>query len=150
MRSRLDDTLRCALPLQAPLTCTSSLSCLLSLLGSLRMPLKTKFTPALSSVYSLFLSPPEHTREKKSCPLSTVDPSKSSQSRRSKFILSSLDFVFNTSKTNCALDEDSAGVTVVGSRTKLGVPALTGLLQQTSLNVGYQIQVSRAHTAGSG
>ena len=53
-------------------------------------------------------------------------------------------------KPNCALDEDSAGVTVVGSRTNLGVPALTGPLQQTSLNVGYKIQVSRAHTAGSG
>ena len=38
-------------------------------------------------------------------------------------------------KSNCALDEDSAGVTVVGSRTKLGVPALTSPLQQTSLNV---------------
>ena len=38
-------------------------------------------------------------------------------------------------KSNCALDEDSAGVTVVGSRTKIGVPALTGPLQQTSLNV---------------
>ena len=40
-------------------------------------------------------------------------------------------------KSNCALDEDSAGVTVVGStlRTKLGVPALTSPLRQTSLNV---------------
>ena len=39
-------------------------------------------------------------------------------------------------KSNCALDDDSAGqVTVVGSRTKLGVPALTGPLLQTSLNV---------------
>ena len=38
-------------------------------------------------------------------------------------------------KSNCALDEDSAGVTVVGSRTKLGVAALTSPLQQTSLNV---------------
>ena len=40
-------------------------------------------------------------------------------------------------KSNCAVDEDSAGVTVVGStlRTKLGVPALTSPLQQTSLNV---------------
>ena len=40
-------------------------------------------------------------------------------------------------KSNCALDEDSYGVTVVGStlRTKLGVPALTSPLQQTSLNV---------------
>ena len=38
--------------------------------------------------------------------------------------------------SNCALDEDSAGVTIhVGSRTKLGVPALTNLLPQTSLNV---------------
>ena len=36
---------------------------------------------------------------------------------------------------NCALDEDSAGVTIVGSRTNLGVPALTNLLPQTSLNV---------------
>ena len=38
-------------------------------------------------------------------------------------------------KSNCALDEDSAGVTVVGSRVKLGVPALTSPLEQTSLNV---------------
>ena len=38
-------------------------------------------------------------------------------------------------KSNCALDEDSAGVTVVGWRTKLGVPELTSPLQQTSLNV---------------
>ena len=38
-------------------------------------------------------------------------------------------------KSNCTLDEDSAGVTVVGSRTKLGVPALTSPLKQTSLNV---------------
>ena len=52
-------------------------------------------------------------------------------------------------KSNCALDEDSANITVVGSRTKLGVPALTVPLQHTSLNVGYQVQVSRAHTAGS-
>ena len=37
--------------------------------------------------------------------------------------------------SNCALDEDSAGVTIVGSRTNLGVPALTNLLPQTSLNV---------------
>ena len=37
--------------------------------------------------------------------------------------------------SNCALDEDSAGVTVVGPRTNLGVPALTDLLPQTSLNV---------------
>ena len=57
----------------------------------------------------------------------------SSQSLSFKFILSSLDFAFN--KSNCALDEDSAGVMVVGSRTKIGVPVLTGLLQQTSLNV---------------
>ena len=33
------------------------------------------------------------------------------------------------------LDEDSASVTIVGSRTNLGVPALTNLLPQTSLNV---------------
>ena len=40
-------------------------------------------------------------------------------------------------KSNCALDEDSAGVTVLGStlRTKLGVSAQTSPLQQTSLNV---------------
>ena len=38
-------------------------------------------------------------------------------------------------RTACALDEDSAGVTIVGSRTNLGVPALTNLLPQTSLNV---------------
>ena len=37
--------------------------------------------------------------------------------------------------SNCALDEDSAGVTIVGSRTNLGVPVLTNLLPQTSLNV---------------
>ena len=43
---------------------------LLSLLGSSRKPLKTKFTPAVSSVYSLSLSlslslsPREHTRKK--------------------------------------------------------------------------------------
>ena len=37
--------------------------------------------------------------------------------------------------SNCPLDEDSAGVTIVGSRTNLGVPALTNLLPQTSLNV---------------
>ena len=37
--------------------------------------------------------------------------------------------------SNCALDEDSTGVTIVGSRTNLGVPALTNLLPQTSLNV---------------
>ena len=49
--------------------------------------------------------------------------------------VSSLDFAFNMQKSNCALDEDSAGVTVVGSRTKLGVRALTSPLQQTSLNV---------------
>ena len=36
---------------------------------------------------------------------------------------------------NLALDEDSAGVTIVGSRTNLVVPALTNLLPQTSLNV---------------
>ena len=36
-------------------------------------------------------------------------------------------------KSNCALDEDSTGVTVVGS--KLGVPALTSPLHQTTLNV---------------
>ena len=113
---------------------------LLSLLGSLRKPLKTKFTPAVSSVYSLFLSLSLSLRvstleKKKSCPLSTVDPSKSSQSLSSKFILSSLDFEFNMWKSNCALDEDSAGVTVVGSRTKLGVPALTGPFQQTSTSM---------------
>ena len=38
-------------------------------------------------------------------------------------------------KSKCALDEDSAGVMVVGSKTKIRVPALTGPLQQTSLNV---------------
>ena len=38
-------------------------------------------------------------------------------------------------KSNCALDEDSAEVTIVGSRAKLGVPALTCPVQQTSLNV---------------
>ena len=37
--------------------------------------------------------------------------------------------------SNCALDEDSAGVTIVGSRTNLGVPALINPLPQTSLNV---------------
>ena len=67
--------------------------------------------------------------------ISTVDPSKSSQSPSSKFILSSLDFAFNMRNSNCALDEDSAGVTIVGSRTNLGVPSLTNLLPQTSLNV---------------
>ena len=99
---------------------------LLSLLGSSRKPLKTKFTPAVSSVYSLSLSlslslsPREHTRKKNQSRLSTVDPSKSSQSPSSKFILSSLDFAFNMRNSNCALDEDSAGVTIVGSRTNLG------------------------------
>ena len=49
---------------------------LLSLLGSLRKPLKTKFTPAVSSVCSLSLSLSLRvsTLEKKSCPLNTVDP----------------------------------------------------------------------------
>ena len=42
--------------------------------------------------------------------------------------------------SNCALDEDSAGVTIVGSRTNLGVPALTNLLPQTSLNVATRSQ----------
>ena len=98
----------------APISSHLHFESLLSLLGSLRKPLKTKFKPAVSSVYSLSLSlslshslslslsfslclslsPREHTREKKSCPLSTVDPSKSSQSLSSKFILSSLDFAF--------------------------------------------------------
>ena len=73
------------------------------------------------------------------------DPSKSSQSLSSKFILSSLDFAFNIWKSNCVLDEDSAGVTVVGSRTKLGVLALTGPLQQTSLNVATKFR-SPEHT----
>ena len=114
---------------------------LLSLLGSSRKPLKTKFTPAVSSVYSLSLSlslslsPREHTRKKNQSRLSTVDPSNRSQSPSSKFILSSLDFAFNMRNSNCALDEDSAGVTIVGLRTNLGVPALTYLLPQTSLNV---------------
>ena len=111
----------------------------MSLLGSSRKPLKTKFTPAVSSVYSLSLSLSLSLRvstlEKDQSRLSTVDPSKSSQSPSSKFILSSLDFAFNMQNSNCALDEDSAGVTIVGSRTNLGVPALTNLLPQTSLNV---------------
>ena len=77
----------------------------------------------------------EHTRKKNQSRLSTVDPSKSSQSPSSKFIPSSLDLAFNMQNSNCALDEDSAGVTIVGSRTNLGVPALTNLLPQTSLNV---------------
>ena len=50
-------------------------------------------------------------------------------------MLSSLDFAFNMLKSNCALDEEGACVTVVLSRTKIGVPAMTGPLQQTSLNV---------------
>ena len=112
----------------------------MSLLGSSRKPLKTKFTPAVSSVHSLSLSLSLSLRvstleKKNQSRLSTVDPSKSSQSPSSKFILSSLDFAFNMQNSNCVLDEDSAGVTIVGSRTKLGVPALTNLLPQTSLNV---------------
>ena len=75
------------------------------------------------------------TLEKNQSRLSTVDPSKSSQSPSSKFILSSLDFAFSMRNSNRALDKDSAGVTIVGSRTNLGVPALTNLLPQTSLNV---------------
>ena len=70
------------------------------------------------------------TLEKNQSRLSTVDPSKSSQSPSSKFILSSLDFAFNMQNSNCALDDDSAGVTIVGSRTNLGIPALTNLLPQ--------------------
>ena len=109
---------------------------LLSLLGSSRKPLKTKFTPVSLSL-SLSLSLRVSTLEKKISPGSAqlIQAAKSSQSPSSKFILSSLNFAFNMRKSNCALDEDSAGVTVVGSRTKLGVPALTNLLPQTSLNV---------------
>ena len=113
---------------------------LLSLLGSSRKSLKTKFTPAVSSVCSLSLSLSLSLRvstleKKNQSRLSTVDPRKSSQSPSSKFILSSLDFAFNMRNSNCALDEDSAGVTILESRTNLGVPALTNLLPQTSLNV---------------
>ena len=84
---------------------------LLSLLelGSPRKPLKTKFTPAVSSVYSLSLSlsllslslslslsPREHTRKKNQSRLSTVDPSKSSQSP-------SLFFLLWTSRSTCGI-----------------------------------------------
>ena len=104
----------------------------------------------LSLSLSLSLRVREHTRGKRSCSPSTVDPSKSSQSLSTKFILSSLDSAFNMWKSNCVIDESSAGVTVVGSTTKLGVPAVTGLLQHTVTECCHQIQVSRAHTAGSG
>ena len=75
------------------------------------------------------------TLEKNQSRLRTVDPSKSSQNPSSKVILSSLDFAFNMQNSNCALDEDSASVTIIGSRTNLGVPALTNLLPQTSLKL---------------
>ena len=52
--------------------------------------------------------------------------------------------------SNCALDEDSAGVTIVGSRTNLGVPALTNLLPQTSLNVATRSPELTQLQAGSG
>ena len=81
----------------APISSHLHFESLLSLLGSLRKQLKTKFTSAVSCVYSLSLSlslslspslslslslslrvsTPE---KKKSCPLITVDSSKSSQS----------------------------------------------------------------------
>ena len=151
------DTLRCALPLQLPSSSHLHVESLLFLLGPLRKPLKTKFTPAVSSVYSLSLSlslslPRVSTLEKKkSCPLSTACyPSKSSQSLSSKFV-SPLDFAFNMWKSNCALDEDSASVTVVGSRTKFGVPALTGPLHRgiqrwmlPRVNVATKIQSSHS------
>ena len=98
--------------------------CLLSFSLSLCLSLSLSLSLCVSTL-----------KNKKSCPLGTVDPSKSSQSLSSKFILSTLDFAFDIWRSNCALHEDSAGVTVVGSRTKLRVPALTGPLQQTSLNV---------------
>ena len=75
------------------------------------------------------------TLEKNPCPLNTVDPSKSSQSLGSKFILSSLDFAFNMWKSNCVPGQGQRRCYSCGSRIKLGVPALSGSLQQTSLNV---------------
>ena len=87
----------------APSSSHLHFECLLPLLGSLRKSPKFyasgKFC-LLSISLSLSLSA-WHLR-KKSCPLNTVDPSKSSQSLSSKFILCSLDFAFNLCKSNCA------------------------------------------------
>ena len=128
---------------------------LLSLLGSLRKPLKTKFTTAVSSVdslsLSLSLSLRVSTLEKNhQSRLSTVDPSKTVR----KASVPSLFFLLWTSRSTCgsrtACWMRTAPVLRLWDRERSSGSALTGLLQQTSLNVGYQIQVSRAHTAGSG
>ena len=107
---------------------------LLFLLGSLRKPLKTKFMPAVSSVYSLThslsLSLRVSTFEKKNHIRSAQPVIQGKVGKASVKFLSPLDFAFNMWKSNCALDDDSAGVTDVGSRTKLGVPTLTGPLHR--------------------
>ena len=84
----------------------------------------------LSLSLSLSLSPREQTREKKIMSAQHSLLSKQKFTKPQFQVSFSSDFAFNMWKSNCALDEDSAGVTVVGLRTKFGIPALTGPLHR--------------------
>ena len=72
---------------------------LLSLLGSSRKPLKTKFTPAVSSVYSLSLSLRVSTLEKKISPGSA----KLIQAKVCKALVPSLFILLWTSRSTCGI-----------------------------------------------
>ena len=126
-------------------------------LESVRKPLKTKFTPAVSSVYSLSLSlslslsPREHHSRKRIVSAQhSWSKQKFAQSLSSKFILSSLDFAFNMWKSNCRAGRGqrrcySCGIENEARGSSADWPAPADVAECC-----HQIQVSRAHTAGSG
>ena len=147
--------MRCTVRFAAPSSSHLHFESLLSLLGSLRKPLKTKFRPAVSSVYSLSLSlslslsPREHTREKNPVRSARLIQAKLREASGPSLFFLSPDFAFNMRKSNCAGrgQRRCHGCRIHSENEARGSSAD----QPSPADITECChQVPRAHTAGSG